>query len=102
MDYALHIGFPETGSTSLQAALSENRQALLRHGVVYPETGITSKSKLKHKGLHDVFRGIGPERVGMPMDWVERFGAETACETTQVPKSFIQPFQCPLPPNSDQ
>ena len=79
MECVLRIGLPKTGSTSLQAALSENRPALLRHGVVYPETGTTSKCKRKHKGLHDVFRGIRPARAGMPEDRVERFKAETAC-----------------------
>lgn len=78
MEYVIHIGLPKTGSTSLQAALSENRQSLLHHGVIYPETGLTSKSKRKHKGLHDVLSGISPEQVGMPKDWVESLNAENA------------------------
>lgn len=79
MEYVLHIGLPKTGTKSLQTALSENRQALLRHGVVYPVTGLMGKRKIYHVGLHDVLSGLGPERVGMPKDWVERFKEETAC-----------------------
>ena len=72
MECILHIGLPKTGTTSLQAALSENRESLLRHGVVYPETGLNGNGK--HKGLlNAVLTDVDTERFGMPKDWVERF-----------------------------
>ncbi|MBE7213944.1 hypothetical protein MK852_17105 [Shewanella benthica] len=35
----LHIGTEKTGTTSIQHFLSENRQQLLKHGVLYPHIG---------------------------------------------------------------
>ncbi len=35
----VHIGFPKTGTTSLQAFFYQHRADFLRHGVLYPETG---------------------------------------------------------------
>jgi hypothetical protein len=34
----LHVGPPKTGTKSIQASLSANREALLQHGVYYPDT----------------------------------------------------------------
>ena len=39
MKLLLHIGMPKTGSTALQAAFTNYRALLLRHGVLYPEVG---------------------------------------------------------------
>ncbi len=35
----IHAGFPKTGTTSLQEALSANRQILLANGIYYPHAG---------------------------------------------------------------
>jgi len=35
----IHIGFPKTGTTTLQAFLHNHNEDLLRHGVLYPNTG---------------------------------------------------------------
>jgi hypothetical protein len=37
----LHIGTHKTGSTSLQNRLHTSREALLKHGILYPETGLS-------------------------------------------------------------
>lgn len=37
--YYLHVGLPKTGTTFLQAQLEAHRDALLEHGVLYPELG---------------------------------------------------------------
>ena len=34
----LHIGTPKTGTTTLQQFLDTNREQLLKHGILYPET----------------------------------------------------------------
>jgi hypothetical protein len=43
----LHIGAPKTGTTFLQKVLSDNREALLRQGILYPAAG------LRGLGHHD-------------------------------------------------
>lgn len=76
MEYILHIGMMKTGSTSLQRALSGNRETLRRYGVIYPKTGRRGD---KHYELRRVLcRGATPEFFDMPEDWVERFHSETA------------------------
>ena len=79
MEYILHIGLPKTGSTSLQRALSDNRESLRRHGVIYPKTGWRKKFMPLRKVL---WGGEAPESVGMPRDWAERFRSETAVYCT--------------------
>ena len=79
MEYILHIGLPKTGSTSLQTALSENREALQRLGIVYPRIGSYSGSSYhNHKPLRNVLSGIAPRRNYMPDNWIDCFHAETA------------------------
>lgn len=77
MEYILHVGMAKTGSTSLQRALSDNRESLRQHGVIYPKTGL-GRGGTKHNRLHRVLcSGAAPESVGMPVDWIERFHSET-------------------------
>lgn len=79
MEYILHIGLPKTGTTSLQTALSENREPLGRLGIVYPHTGSYSGSGFhNHKSLRLVLSGIAPKLNYMPDNWAESFHAETA------------------------
>ena len=67
---------PKTGSTSLQNALAKNREALRRHGMVYPKLGGSDWSQ--HKGLIQVLCGNAPRNDGVTEGWLERFRAETA------------------------
>lgn len=78
MEYIVHIGLPKTGSTSLQKALSNNREILHRHGVVYPKIGISGPDRAKHRGLRMVLKGVAPAQEGMTEDWIEKFHDETA------------------------
>ena len=50
----LHTGFPKTGTTSLQTALSTARPALLRHGVLYPR----SAGDVSHRHLAAFAHGL--------------------------------------------
>jgi len=36
----LHIGYPKTGTTGIQEFLCANRNELLEHDVLYPQTGL--------------------------------------------------------------
>lgn len=76
MEYILHIGSYKTGTSSLQKALSDNRESLQQHGVVFPKIGTTKRHR--HECLRMVVCGSTPESVGMPEDWTKRFRAETA------------------------
>jgi len=52
MHCIVHIGTNKTGSTSLQAALAENRDALRQQGFCYPKTGtLPTQRWRKHAGL---------------------------------------------------
>src|SRR5882724_4089086 len=52
----LHIGFPKTGTTSIQMWLTENATALAAHGVLYPATG---RGRQEHDyGHHQLPRGL--------------------------------------------
>lgn len=46
----LHIGYPKTGSTSLQHFMADNRGALLAQGVLYPKS-LDWKSNGNHESL---------------------------------------------------
>lgn len=48
----LHTGTHKTGTTSLQKAFHDNRKHLARHGVLYPETGLSQKPG--NWGHHDL------------------------------------------------
>lgn len=54
----LHVGSHKTGTTSIQAALTENRQQLLQEGILYPDISpIFPFSKEAHHGLaHEMAR----------------------------------------------
>lgn len=43
-----HIGVPKTGTTYLQSVLGNNRDALRRHGLLYPGVGPSSQWDLSH------------------------------------------------------
>lgn len=51
----LHIGLPKTGSTALQQALHQSREALLRQGVLYPAK-VHCEDDPKHNFVLDLVR----------------------------------------------
>ena len=86
MDYVLQFGLPSTCTTRLHSAFFENRAALRRRGIIYPEFGTppTAKSGAKHRLLEAVLNGVNPKHIGMPEDWAEKFRSETADGETCV------------------
>ena len=58
MNLLLHIGSPKTGTTTLQHALSDNRQNLLDRGILYPEID----GKFNHNIISLIFRNNPPVR----------------------------------------
>ncbi len=48
MEVIFHIGYPKTGTSSIQMFLFANRNKLKELGIVYPEIGIEEKSKAHH------------------------------------------------------
>lgn len=41
--FFVHIGYPKTGSTAIQQALSRNRETFAKHGFLYPGVGLDHK-----------------------------------------------------------
>ena len=67
-DLTIHIGMNKTGTTALQKALFHNRSALEIAGLLYPKTGLGSRSAGRglHYRLSEAFRAgtnAGPELV---------------------------------------
>lgn len=57
----LHIGLPKTGTTALQQAAANNRQALLRHGVRYPGSAVSHRRELAAlMGRDTIWTAQGP------------------------------------------
>ena len=88
MKYVLHIGPNKSGTTSLQEAFNENRDALRQRGIDYPgaEWGYIGQHKLAK-----VFRGDKPEEIILPKNWMEKFredtensGAETCVISSEI------------------
>lgn len=60
----LHIGINKTGSSSIQRALHDNRSALLRHGILYPETGLGNEVE-GHRAHLLLSKGLGFANTGL-------------------------------------
>ncbi|WP_218310826.1 hypothetical protein [Alteromonas antoniana] len=57
----LHIGWPRSGSTSIQTAFYNKREELLLHGILYPKSG------LQHVGHHQWAYPL----LSSPVDWIK-------------------------------
>jgi hypothetical protein len=57
MDVVIHIGYPKTGSSSIQAHLAKNRNWLLTQGILIPQTGFNYGHG--HNGLFNAMLGRG-------------------------------------------
>ncbi|MDT0684539.1 hypothetical protein RM543_17850 [Roseicyclus sp. F158] len=66
MRLIIHIGTPKAGSSSLQVALSVNREVLARNGILYPAIGRATHHTDLAAGLHgaDMMRDIDLRRNG--------------------------------------
>jgi hypothetical protein len=57
----LHIGLRKTGTTSIQKFLNKNYDALLKHGLLYPKSGLPLKESVyAHHDLAVSITGIRP------------------------------------------
>jgi hypothetical protein len=80
----LHIGHYKTGSTVLQAALTDLRDFLGEQGVLYPEAGAPSRVHPSHSGL--AFQEL--ERAGSHLpDWYLKSEAFTEYTSGQAPSA---------------
>lgn len=53
----LHIGTHKTGTTSIQKALSGNREALKRHGILFPQSGLLAPDGGRHELVQALITG---------------------------------------------
>ncbi len=73
MKLYLHVGMTKSGSTSIQNAFSEHREAILeKYGIAYPEAGTSFQN---HHELYTLLCGPEPEPVLKYL--------ENACETAR-------------------
>ena len=77
-EYVLHIGPPKTGTSSLQVAFRNNREALWRRGILYPGSFWGKPRERAHHKLARVINGEDAEQCGLPENWQEIFFDETA------------------------
>lgn len=64
----LHIGFPKTGTTSIQSFCFFNRDTLLKHGIAYPDLSLADPgepSTASHKALMAALLTEPPERLAV-------------------------------------
>lgn len=57
----IHIGLEKTGSTSLQFYLQKNRDALLKHNIMYPDIGYKHNSQAHFKLCAPLFLKENPD-----------------------------------------
>ena len=79
MRYLVHIGTNKTGTSSLQRAFFDNREALAAAGIAYPLTGIETAA---HHNVSRALKGVSPDRLGMPADWMQQLHAE--CQDAEI------------------
>lgn len=77
-EYVLHIGPPKTGTTSLQVAFRNNREALRQRGILYPEYFWEKPIERAHHKLARVLNGEDSELFGLPENWRESFLDQTS------------------------
>jgi len=87
-DVTIHIGMNKTGTTALQKALFQNRSSLLRSGLLYPKTGLGSRSAGRglHYRLSEAFReadGTGPDIVRALLTEIDNSGARHAIVSSE-------------------
>src|SRR4026207_1678576 len=84
----IHVGPHETGTTSIQWFLKENRAELLRQGYFVPE------SENMHGGPHPLVRQpCGQEMPKRQPDWMTKFARaikETACEVIVISSEVLE------------
>lgn len=66
----LHIGFPKTGSSSIQSFLNANRELLKKEGICYPMPLIGSSRLEDHEG-HSAMSPIDAFEQFDPISWEE-------------------------------
>lgn len=82
----LHIGYPKTGTTAIQEFLFSNRERLLEHGVLYPETGI---AKYAHHQIPWVFTKDRRSREGICEEDIKEGVKREVRESPDADKTVI-------------
>ncbi|MBF9031177.1 hypothetical protein HKCCE3408_12305 [Rhodobacterales bacterium HKCCE3408] len=84
----LHIGMNKTGTSALQRFMHRNRRPLARAGLIYPETGLGTRTegaglhyRLSRSFLDD--RPEASEMVERLLDEIDRSGAERAIVSSE-------------------
>lgn len=92
----IHIGMNKTGTTALQKALFHNRSMLERAGLLYPKTGLGSRSAGRglHYRLSEAFRQGDPEGPAMVTSLLAEIDASTA-ETAIISSEFFVELRDP-------
>lgn len=67
----LHIGTHKTGTTSIQAALAENRDWLRGQGLVYPDGGQILKTRLPHHAWSHGLTGVDPDKAAKSASFLD-------------------------------
>ena len=80
----LHIGYPKTGTTSIQFALNRHSDALKGIGVCYPQTG-----KISSNGAHHLLTRSINELADFDMQGVQQLLVQLRTEIDASPCRFV-------------
>lgn len=88
----IHIGMNKTGTTALQKALFHNRVALEKAGLLYPKTGLGSRSAGRglHYRLSEAFRNGHPKAPAMIQSLLAEIDASTAPQAIVSSEFFVE------------
>ena len=88
----IHIGMNKTGTTALQKALFNNRSALERAGLLFPKTGLGSRSVGRglHYKLSEAFRTGDASGPGIVRKLLEEIDASSARHALVSSEFFVE------------
>ena len=95
----LHVGFPKTGTTSIQAYCSRNTTALREHGILYPETG--RKLWFKDRKRHIGFAMACEVPDQPPSAAMKSYGLTTARARQRFTRTFLRRLDREIARNRD-
>ena len=88
----LHIGYPKTGTTSIQSFMAKNTAALMRRGILYPETGRMHDAHYGYNFSLGIGKYDGTQKLGTPEQLLAELKKEverSGCENIVISSEYF-------------